>query len=389
MKMRNRSQKLEHQVNDLPLGSGQAIPFPLSKGIISFSALLLLILTILSGSALLSSPIHPIGLILGILIPAYLFLIFAIIRRHSLFSGMLFFLQRQLSRFQNQNSDTESTQNKIPAFTPDPRALQLLTKLVMHSAWLIIFVGLLISLFFQFTLKQYQFNLYSTLFPYDSGLYQQIIHLFNYLPSFIFGELISERLIISSLKGAPGLLENAQWARWILLMIALYGLFPRVLFMLWALRNYRHYQALCTKQMSRNDRDFTIIDRAQEQPKSERSPKLITTGSGIMTIALDVAYHLPQEVTIINDRNSFTNLKERLSKQPLEVLTIYIDASLTPDRSLLRRLYTLLNLSMANTIILVESDAHLRTDEWQQKIMPNLFKHEQLLTKSLEELQLR
>lgn len=389
MKMRNSSQESEHQYNDLPLGSGQAIPFPLSKGIISFSALLLFILTILSGSALLSSPIHPIGLILGILIPAYLFLIFAIIRRHSLFSGMLFFLQKQLSRFQNQNNQAESSQNRIPTFIPDPRALQLLTKLVMHSAWLIIFVGLLVSLFFQFTLKQYQFNLYSTLFPYDSGLYQQIIHLFNYLPNFIFGELISDRLIISSLKGAPGLLENAQWARWILLMIALYGLFPRILLMLWALRNYRHYQALCMQQMPRNNQDSTIIDEAKEQPKSERPPKLIITGEGSMAIALDFAYHLPQEITIINDRNSFTNLKEKLSKQPLEALTIYIDASLTPDRSLLRRLYTLLNLSMTNTIILVESEAHLRTDEWQQKIMPNLFKHEQLQTKSLNELQLR
>lgn len=387
MNVQNNSHNTQKH-HDLSLGCGLALPFPLSKGVISFAALLLLILTISGSGALLTSPIHPIGLVLGILIPAYLFLIFALIRRHSLFSAILFFLQKQLSRFQNQNSHTESIHNKTPAFTPDPKALQLLAKLVMHSAWLIIFVGLLISLFFQFTLKQYQFNLYSTLFPYDSGLYQQIIQIFNYLPNLIFGELISNQLIISSLKGAPGPLENAQWARWILLIIALYGLLPRVLLMLWALRNYRHYQRHCAKQKPDAHQNATIVDAAKVKPQSERAPKQVTTGSGHNAIALDFVHQLPKTIQIVNNRNQFSDLKALLTNQPLQSLTIYLDASLTPDRGLLRRLYTLLNLSISNTIILVESNAQNRTNEWQQKITPNLFQHEKLLIKSLTELQL-
>lgn len=387
MKTQNSSQT-KRQFDDLSLDNGQVTPFPLSKGIISFAALLLLVITISGSSALLSSPIHPIGLILGILIPAYFFLLFALIRRHSLFSGLLFFLQKQLSRFQNQNDSNQSSHNKISHFIADPKALRLLTKLIMHSAWIIIFTGLLISLFFQFTLKQYNFNLYSTLFPYDSGLYKQIIQLFNYLPNIIFGELISDQLIISSLKGTPGPLENAQWAKWILLMITLYGLLPRILLTLWAFRNYRHYQTHCAKKIPIAHQNSTIIDKAKTKPRSERPPKLITTGSGHKIVALDFAHKLPQSAHIVNDRKQFSQLKEALTNHPLQSLIIYLDASLTPDRSLLRRLYTLLNLSVTNTIILVESNTDNRNLEWQQKITPNLLQNEKLLTKSLTELEL-
>lgn len=387
MKSQNSSQT-KKQFDDLSLDSGQATSFPLSKGMIGFAALLLLMITMSGSSALLSSPIHPIGLVLGILIPAYLFLLFALIRRHSLFSRVLFFLQTQLSRFQNQNASSQSSQNKIPHFMADPKALQFLTKLIMHAAWIIIFTGLLISLFFQFTLKQYNFNLYSTLFPYDSGLYQQMIHLFNYLPNIIFGELISEKLIISSLKGTPTPLENALWARWILLMIALYGLLPRVLLTLWAFRNYKHYQILSKKSSPVIQPNAIIIDKAKTKPQSERPPKSITIGAGHKIVALDFAHKLPKSIHIVNDRNQFAQLKTQLTNHPLQSLTIYLDASLTPDRSLIRRLYTLLNLSITNTIILVESNTHNRSLEWQQKIMPNLLPNEKLLTKSLTALEL-
>lgn len=46
----------------------------------------------------------------------------------------------------------------------DSQALLLLGKAIMHSTWVVIFCGVILGLFFQFTLKQYEFNLYSTLF---------------------------------------------------------------------------------------------------------------------------------------------------------------------------------------------------------------------------------
>lgn len=369
------------------LGSGQALPFLLSKSVIGIAISLLFILTISGSSALLSPIIHPIGLVLGILIPAYFFLLFALIRRHSLFSNILFFLQKQLSKLQLQNRS--STNNSIQStlklsFQPDPQALQLLTKVIMHSAWLVIFAALATSFFFQFTLKQYQFNLYSTLFPEESGIYQQILQIINFLPNLIFGELTSSQLIINSLKGTTSTLENAIWARWILITLIIYGLLPRLLLVFISYRQYRHYQQRCLTPEKITS--ATVIDAAKIKPKSERPAKTISQGSGTMNIALDFSQPLSETITIINDRHAFTRLHHKIMNAPLAELTLYIDAALTPDRSLLRRLYTLLNLSVKSTIILVESDTHLRTEEWQQKILPNLLDQEQTIVQPYDNL---
>lgn len=372
------------QIQSSPL-STLSQPSPISKGIINLCALLLLIITISGSSTLLTSPIHPIGLLLGILISAYLFLIFSLIRRHSIFSTVLFFLQKQFTKIQSQASKI-SPSTTTSALDTDPKKLLLLTKIIMHCAWSIIFVGLLIGLFFQFTLQQYQFNLYSTLFPYESGVYLQIIDIINYLPSIIFGELISEQLIINSLQGLSSPADNAIWARWILLMLTLYGLLPRIILSLFAYYHYRQYQR-STLQQPPAKTDSTILDPAIKQPISDRMPKTITAGFGERHIALDFAYPLNQKITIINDRAAFTAIKDQLTNAPLDRLTLYIDSSLTPDRSLLRRIYSLLNLSRHNTLILVTSEGHSRLNEWQQKIEPNLEPDEQIQTQSLSKLQ--
>lgn len=386
MKKQNNALDTENISSYSPLTSKQELPHLLSKGIISICVLLLLIITITSSSALLSSPIHPIGLLLGILIPAYLFLLFALIRQHSLFSTLLFFLQKQFSKLQSQAAKN-FTKNPQPPLQVTPKELALLTKIIMHSAWIVIFVGLLIGLFFQFTLKQYQFNLYSTLFPYESGIYLQIIKAINYLPSFIFGELISETLIANSLQGDPSPAENAIWAKWILLMIFIYGLFPRVILSFSAYYQYQRYQKKSAQQPTTISTDAIIIDPAISRPVSARSPKTITSGSGEMHVALDFAYPLNTQITIINHRTEFTDLKNRLHEAPLDRLTLYIDSSLTPDRSLLRRIYSLLNCAINNTIVLVEADTHSRYPEWQQKIAPNLEAHEQIETAPLSKFQ--
>lgn len=375
--MTRLNNSLQNQSN--PFESGMALPFPLSKGFITLFALLLLLVTLTGSSALLSSPIHPIGLVLGILLPAYLFLLFALIRQHSLFSALFLFLQKQLLKLQKQIEKSSAPQT---AFNADPKALGLLTKVIMHSAWSIIFIGLLIGLFFQLTLKQYHFNLYSTLFPYSSNLYFTIINLFNFLPNLLFGELISADLIRSTLKGTPSASDNAIWARWILLMILIYGLLPRLLFLLVAYLKYQSYQKHCLynhKQQAQTN----IIDPAKTRPISERSPKTILKGVGDSAIALDFSLPLPTHIKIINDRTAFNALQERLKISPLAALTLYIDASLTPDRSLLRRIYTLLNCAVNNTIILVESGQHQRTNEWQHKLQPHLLENETIMIKPL------
>ena len=363
-------QKIDHSNR----GSQQSLPFSLSKGIISFCALIILILTISGSGALLSSPIHPMGLVLGILIPSYLFLLFALLRKHSMATSLLLFIQNQLSKRLPHAKNTPQI---------DSGMLLRLGKVVMHGTWVIIFCGLILGLFFQFTLKQYQFNLYSTLFPYESSAYLQIIKLFNFLPNLFIHDSITPALIARSLNGTPSLADNALWARWIILMITLYGLFPRIILLIFSYKRIRQYQKhLATTKPHQSS--ITLIDPAQSRPVSLRAPKTITHGEGARSIALDFSKPLPPEVEVMNDRNDFNILHESLKIMPLAQLTLYIDSSLTPDRSLLRRIYTLLNLAMESEIILVQTAIHSRDSEWQAKIQPNLYPKEQILIQALD-----
>ncbi len=362
-------------------GSSQALPFNLSKGIITLFTIILALLTISASGSLLSSPIHPIALVLSILIPAYLFLIFALIRKHSLFADLLIFLQKQAIKLQIFTQKITS-KNDSSAFQADPALLLRLTKVIMHYAWSIIFAALIISLFFQFTLKQYHFNLFSTLFPDESGFYFTIIYVMNWLPELIFGEIISAELIVSSLNKTLTDSENAIWARWIIIMILIYGLLPRLILLFFARRSYQQYKKDHPEAETIIQGIEKLIDPAKAQPKHERLPKVITNGEGSHAIALDYAGDLTPEITIINDRNRFNQLHLQLKKAPLRSLTIYIDSSLTPDRSLLRRIYTLMNLSLSNEIILIDKAHHSRVKEWQEKLSPHLLENEKISVQS-------
>lgn len=359
---------------------------PLSKGAVLLFSLSIIFITASSSNALLTSPIHPIALVLGILLPAYLFLLFALVRRHSLFAELLLLLQKGWQKIEKplRKSFSNSSQ-KIKE--PDPQQFLYLTKVIMHGAWILIFATLLITLFFQFTLKQYSFNLFSTLFPDRSDFYFLIIQLLNFLPDLIAGELISPAIVEHSLNLPPTAIENAAWARWILIMIALYGLIPRIILFLLAQRSYKKY----LKDQQKNEHrslqsgEGKVIDAAKARPQSIRPPKSIRHGEGEKRIALDYVGEVPHSkendkiVEIINSRADFQQLLSHLQSSPLAYLVIYIDTQLTPDRSLLRRIYTLMNLALSAEIILVTHQNPSREEEWQHKLTPNLYKDERIL----------
>ncbi len=358
-----------------------AISLRPSKTVVTLFALILILITISGSSALLSSPIHPIALVLGILIPAYLFLIFALIRKHSLFSDLLLLLQKQISKLQHhlQNGKSASTNHKTtPTLSAaDSAQLMRLMKSIMHFSWLMIFLALIISFFFQFTLKQYQFHLYSTLFPQENGLYYQIIAILDYLPNFFHQSLITPEIIEHSLNNDPSAIENAAWAKWVILMILYYGLIPRLIFFLFSYLPYRRHRQITPPTVASVTQTIThIVDPAKARPQTLRPAKTITFGEHQMEVALDYAYPLSPQIKIINDRKAFNALQQALEQAPLAHLTLYIDSELTPDRSLLRRIYTLLNLSLNNEIILIEGSDHSRIQEWQTKLQPNLYENE-------------
>lgn len=376
--LNNRSQLTDHKAT--LINQVGAVSLRPSKMVITLFAILIILITISGSSALLSSPIHPIALVLGILIPSYLFLIFALIRKHSLFSDLLLLLQRQIGKLQHrlQGDKSATTATINPTLSEaDTAQLMRLMKSVMHFSWLVIFIALIVSLFFQFTLKQYEFHLYSTLFPQENGLYYQIIAVLDYLPSFFHQSLITPEIIEHSLNNTPSAIENAMWAKWVILMILYYGLIPRLIFFLCAYIPYRRHRQIMPPTVASVTQTLTqIVDPAKARPQTVRPAKTITQGEHQMEIALDYAYPLPHNIKVINDRKSFSALQQALEQAPLASLILYIDSELTPDRSLLRRIYTLLNFSLNNEIILLEGNDQSRIKEWQAKLQPNLYDNE-------------
>ncbi|GGZ92805.1 hypothetical protein DC083_02800 [Ignatzschineria ureiclastica] len=376
--LNNRSQLTDHKAT--LINQVGAVSLRPSKMVITLFAILIILITISGSGALLSSPIHPIALVLGILIPSYLFLIFALIRKHSLFSELLLLLQRQIGKLQHRlQGDQSATPTRInPALSEaDTAQLMRLMKSIMHFSWLMIFVALIVSLFFQFTLKQYEFHLYSTLFPQENGLYYQIIAVLDYLPSFFHQSLITPEIIEHSLNSTPSAIENAMWAKWVILMILYYGLIPRLIFFLCAYIPYRRHRQIMPPTVASVTQTLTqIVDPAKARPQTVRPVKTITQGEHQMEVALDYAYPLPHNIKIINDRKAFSALQQALEQAPLASLILYIDSELTPDRSLLRRIYTLLNLALNNEIILLEGNDQSRIKEWQAKLQPNLYDNE-------------
>ncbi len=376
----NKYSKLAKHKDQLASQIG-AVSLRPSKMVIALFALILVVITLSGSSALLSSPIHPIALVLGILIPSYLFLIFALVRKHSLFSDLLLFLQKQLNKLRHyfhHDQSVTATNKDITSLSPSDKIQLMRTmKSIMHFSWLIIFITLIVSFFFQFSLKQYSFHLYSTLFPHENGLYYQIIAILDYLPSLFHQSLITPEIIEHSLNSTPSAIENATWAKWIILMIFYYGLLPRLILFLFAYIPYRRYRAVIPPTVASATQTLThIIDPAKARPQTLRPTKEVTTGRHQMQVALDYAYSLPPEIKIINDRQAFNALELALKQAPLAHLILYIDSELTPDRSLLRRIYTLMNLSLNNEIVLLGGEDRSRLQEWQEKLQSNLYENE-------------
>lgn len=356
---------------------------PVAKKIrvaLSLWALLLFLLTILGSGSLLHSPIQPLYLISGVIAPSLFFLLFTLLRAKSLFGSFFIWISERLpERFKPRGLDAESL---------TPKQISKFIKLIAHLSWATIFLGISVGFLIHFAIRQYDFILSSTLFPNNPHFYQTLISGFDLVPKFLGITPITPELIHNTLAQNLHEIENAKWARWILLIVIFYGFIPRALLMIMT--------AISLKFLMKNRpqaspyrvrKVFTALDKAKTKPVIERSKKRISSGSGQYLVALDFAHEITIPNTVVlNHREEIQAFTAKLTATPAEQITLLIDAALTPDRGLLRRIIRLLNATIHGHVALIGGN-ETRRKEWSEKLLP-LLRHNETIAeyKSLDTL---
>ncbi|OYQ76463.1 DUF2868 domain-containing protein [Wohlfahrtiimonas chitiniclastica] len=316
-----------------------------------------IVLTILStlfgSSSLIASPIHPLYFVLVMMLPSTLFLIFSLITAHSLFAEL--FLQLKNLIFKQDHAPNLST----------PLPVRYIAQLISNATWLTILITTLLVLFFKFTFQHFDFYLGNT-FTESQSTTDHIVHYLNWLPSKL-GLIEFDDAIIQASFQSGKLADEARsmWAKWIIVMILMYGIVPRLLvFIYYVIRALRH-QKFAAVAVS----DAVIEDAAKEKPLVIRAPKAPVIGDGHYRVALDITEQttLPDDVVRLNDIEAFQQFESARKVEPAQWIEIMIDGNLMPDRGILRRLIRLMNQAEKATIHVLTDDPH-QTQMWQHHL---------------------
>lgn len=367
------------------LAQNQAF-FPSQLGITSEQFRLLLIgwlllialMTAFGAGTLLNDPIHPLYLLLSSTFLPLLLLLFMLLGGTSLLGSLLLTLTQNIG-----HTPLQHTPYKIGSKRP----LLTVANLVGHLSWLVIFTILLGTLFIKFSLQHYQFYLSSTLFAQGAELYPLLFSLIDTLPKLLHLPTITPELLEKTLNNSPNLLlndaERAEWARWLLSSITLYGWLPRSIMVLYSLYQLKRLQREYTPKIHMESR---IISDAQRPSVMRQKGKSIKNGAQQYYVALDF---LPERFPLhqfplqyLNDRQSFKSFQLQIARRPAAILHLFIDRTQTPDRSLLRRLATLMDHAercyIAVTLPRNESSTPERDQQWRDLITPLLQRGEHL-----------
>ncbi len=354
--------------------------------------LFLMAITFLGSRSLLQSPIQPLYLVSLLILPSLLFLGFTLFGGVSLLAKLFTNIATILwNRRQKKVADASPSQNEMlykgGALIDQHRHFRYFFSFIAHLSWSVIFTATLLSFALQFSLKAYPFVLSSTLFPTDAPLYHSLLIGIDALPALIgkpFGALpITEMLITESLNQTMPAELTAFWARWVLKMIAVYGMLPRVFF---AIYHYIRFKGALNTALHEERRiqaqtpisHIKTLEKAQAKPvvsRDEKKTRELRKGSGYAAIALDMdeAWAIDARIQYLNTLETFKAFEERIQSAPLETLDLFIDASHTPDRGILRRITRLLNhTKTANLYCICQTPEESRFTEWHQKLTPLL-----------------
>ncbi len=292
-----------------------------------------------------------------------------------------------------------------------PRALmellgrQRLTRwgagVMSHGLWVLALLAALATLLVLLSTRRYTFQWETTLLSPDA--FVSMVNGLGRLPAMLGFPQPQADLVRSS--GGQQILPDtahALWSGWLLGVVVVYGLIPRVaaLLLSWIVVKRRvsrltvdtslpgiaelHERLMPASEPTGVDAPAPM---AAPVPSYTHSPPSVGGFRAVAGIELpaDLAWPLPNvpqgivDLGAVDTREERRRLLEALRRQPAQRLLACCDARQTPDRGTLALLSELASLADAMRVVLLpDSEAATRREQWRQQLIQAGFSAEQL-----------
>jgi hypothetical protein len=246
---------------------------------------------------------------------------------------------------------------------------------LVHGLWLLAMLAALVMLLTLLATRRYGFVWETTLLAADPFIH--LTQALGALPSLLGFAVPDEAMIRASGDTLPALdIARQAWASWLLGVVLVYGLLPRLLLAglcLWRWRQGRErltldlslpgYAQLRDALMPRSER-IGVQDAAPDALPQFQAGQLESGSSGALLVGLELDDQhpwppaLPKAVTdagVLDNRESRNKLLEQLSRFPPARLAIACDPRRSPDRGSLALLAELARHAGATRIWLLQS----------------------------------
>ncbi|MFP5427339.1 MAG: DUF2868 domain-containing protein [Gammaproteobacteria bacterium] len=246
---------------------------------------------------------------------------------------------------------------------------------LVHGLWLLAMIAALLMLLALLATRRYGFVWETTLLAAEPFI--SLTHALGALPSLLGFAVPDEAMIRASGDTLPALdLARQAWASWLLGVVLVYGLLPRLLLALLCLWRWRQgrerltldlslpgYAQLRDALMPRSER-LGVQDAAPDALPHFQPGQLESGASGALLVGLELDDQRPwppklapgvTDAGILDSRESRNKLLEQLSRFPPARLAIACDPRRSPDRGSLALLAELARNAGATRIWLLQA----------------------------------
>ncbi|MBV4539045.1 DUF2868 domain-containing protein [Pseudomonas urmiensis] len=246
---------------------------------------------------------------------------------------------------------------------------------LVHGLWLLAMIAALLMLLALLATRRYGFVWETTLLAAEPFI--SLTHALGALPSLLGFAVPDEAMIRASGDTLPALdLARQAWASWLLGVVLVYGLLPRLLLALLCLWRWRQgrerltldlslpgYAQLRDALMPRSER-LGVQDAAPDALPHFQPGQLESDASGALLVGLELDDQRPwppklapgvTNAGILDSRESRNKLLEQLSRFPPARLAIACDPRRSPDRGSLALLAELARNAGATRIWLLQA----------------------------------
>ncbi|MCV9920154.1 DUF2868 domain-containing protein [Pseudomonas sp. BT-42-2] len=246
---------------------------------------------------------------------------------------------------------------------------------LVHGLWLLAMIAALLMLLALLATRRYGFVWETTLLAAEPFI--SLTHALGALPSLLGFAVPDEAMIRASGDTLPALdLARQAWASWLLGVVLVYGLLPRLLLALLCLWRWRQgrqrlaldlslpgYAQLRDALMPRSER-LGVQDAAPDALPHFQPGQLESGASGALLVGLELDDQRPwppklapgvTDAGILDSRESRNKLLEQLSRFPPARLAIACDPRRSPDRGSLALLAELARNAGATRVWLLQA----------------------------------